>query len=173
MADSFGSGFPRVNINPGHTFFDVDILQLFVYKGGDTLNPVNWESLNAAAVVGGGGVQRWPWKVTGTEWGAAIAADAEHDFIAPNNGTITKWGIVIYVGGSNQDILVQLVRDKFNTFDLIDQFNIVTLTTQTVVERVVAEPVVLGSLVSIFFPNILNPADLGVKISGYVDFTPS
>lgn len=136
----------------------------------------SWDGTQIVTVGSGGGgssAQRWPWKVIGPEWGSGIAQDAEQDFLIPAAGTITKWAIVIYVAGVNQDINVQLVKDKFNTFDLIDEFLVPQSATLTVVERVVSRGVVLSDMVSIFIPDILNPADPGVKLSGYIDFTPS
>ena len=120
---------------------------------------------------GGIGTQRWPYKFTGTELSTGFGTSGQADFIAPAAGTITKWCVIADLIGV-EDAQMALRFDTFGAFALVDSVTIPGLTNSTIFERVVAQAVVEGDIVSVLHVNTLNPASHTVKINGYVDFTP-
>jgi len=172
MSDSVGSGFPTRGIQRGHIFFDTDVQTLFVYLGGDAANSANWKPIAAP------NVQRWPTKFIGTEVSVGFGLLAEANFVAPVNGTITKWGLIVgsVVLPAVTDVELQI--GPSNESGQLDAFSIPVaenrryeraLSLIDVPDAVIAA----GTIVRITITTTYSPANHAVKISGYVDFEPS
>lgn len=174
MADSIGGPiFPRTGIQEGHLHFDKENNILWVYNGGLASDITNWSIVGGNGSVGGG-FQRWPWKITGTEMSIGFGVQGEQEFIVPASGTITGWAVIIGSASPTPvEFDVVLTNDPFGGADTIDTITVPISSLEFISERGLSFAVVEGGVLSVLQQTQFDPAVHDVKMSGYIDFTPS
>lgn len=175
MADSVGSSvFPRTGIQEGHLHFNKDANTLHVYNGGDPSNIVNWSEVGGSgSAIASSSIQRWPFHMTGTEMSVGFGVSGEVEVIIPVDGTITKWGVIIGTVPTPVEFDIELIDDPFGGSDPIDIITIPISSTQLITENVLSFVVTANQVIGVFQITTFNPAVHDVKISGYIEFTPS
>lgn len=172
MADSVGNGFPITNLNVGWTHYYISRRILYVWNGGDPADESTWSEIggSSASVIG---EQRWPWYLSGADVSVGSGVSGELEFIIPSDGIITGWGVIVGSVPTPVEFDIELRDDPFGGADPIDIITLPISSTQLVEERNISFVVSAGDVIGIFEDTTLNPAVLDLKISGYIDFTPS